>query len=542
MVERARSDAGTPLSARRGGRTRGAPRPPITGQLHRLPLDRTAGAPPLYAQIRDSVRAAVLTGALAPGMRLPPERELATSLGVNRTTTMRAYQELVDDGVVEAHSGRGTIVRQYDEQMDGDIARRSLSASWLLGLGAVGQGLGPDPGLLREMVALSQRGDVVSFAGGTPTEEMLPLADVQAAITDSFAAAGAASLGYGPVEGFASLRVVIGARMARRGAPFAEDEILILSGATQGLALAARALIEPGDEVVVESPTYVGIVQTFMAAGARLIGVPVDGGGLRLDALTAVLARRRVKLIVVQPTLHNPTGATMPLMRRERLVALARRHGVPILEDAPYAELWDDGPEPPPLAALDREGLVLHLGSFSKTLAPGLRVGWLAGPAAAVVRLTLTKQVADLNTGTLSQMAVERLLSSGAYDAHLSRVRHHYAERRAVLRAGLGSVEALDVPPDSGGGFYLWSRLRQGKGRLLAVEASKVGVSLLPGEPFYPPNVGAGDNGGDRIRLSVAGVTASRIALGLERLLPLLEKRPYAGQTDERTMGQMPLI
>jgi len=524
-----------------GERTRGSQRPPVTGHLHRLPLDRTAGAPPLYAQIRDGVRAAVLAGALAPGMRLPPERELATSLGVNRTTTMRAYHELADDGVVEARPGRGTIVRPGDDRMDGDEPRRSLSAEWLLGLGAVGQGLGPDPGLLREMMAQSQRGDVISFAGGTPTGEMLPLTDVKTAIADSLDAAGADGLGYGPVEGLASLRGAIGSRMARRGAPFAEDEILVLSGATQGLALAARALIEQGDEVVVEAPTYLGIVQTFIAAGARLIGVPVDEGGLRLDALTAVLARRSVRLIVVQPTLHNPTGATMSPARRERLVALARRYGVPILEDGPYAELWADGPEPPPLAAFDREGLVLHLGSFSKTLAPGLRVGWLAGPAAAVARLTLAKQVADLNTGTLSQLTIERLLSSGACDRHLARVRLLYAERRAALQTGLRDVAGLDLPPDSGGGFYLWCRLHRGRGRLLAAEAGKAGVALLPGEPFYPPTVGGGENGADRIRLSVAAVTQPAIALGLARLRPLIE-RSHVGQTGERPTGLLPLI
>jgi len=525
-------------------------RPPMTGQLHGIPLDRASGAPPLYAQIRDSVRSAVLTGALAPGMRLPPERELATSLGVNRTTTMRAYHELAADGVVEARPGRGTVVRSSRERTHDDTAAggtpphmgRMPSAAWLLGLRAVGQGLGPDPSLLRDIMALGTRDDVISFAGGTPTGEVIPFDAVQAALAEALTRTGADGLTYGPVEGLGSLRHTLAAHMRRRSAPVTADEIMVLSGATQGLALVAQALVEPGDEVVVEAPTYVGIVQTFGAAGARLIGVPVDAEGLRVDALAHVLARRRVRLIVVQPTVHNPTGATLSHARRERLVALARRHGVPILEDTPYAELWADGPEPPPLLALDRDGLVLHLGSFSKTIAPGLRVGWLAGPAPVIARLALAKQFSDLNTGALPQLVVERLLVSSVYDRHLTHVRAIYEERRAALCAELrGAASVLEVSPDPGGGFYLWLRLRRGRGRLLAAEARKVGVALLPGEAFYPASTIGGEDGGDRIRLSVAGVTPAAIAEGMRRLLPFLDTMadPSPGGRDE---GLRPVI
>jgi len=526
-------------------------RPPMTGQLHGLPLDRAPGAPPLYAQIRDGVRSAVLTGALAPGMRLPPERELAASLGVNRTTTMRAYHELAADGMVEARPGRGTVVCPPDPPARGGAdghtaprAERARSAAWLLGLRAVGQGLGPDPGLLRDIMALGTRDDVISFAGGMPAGEAIPFDEVRVALADALAHAGADGLTYGSVEGLGSLRRAISARMTCRGAAVAADEVMVLAGATQGLALAAHTLVEPGDEVVVEAPTYVGIVQTFGAAGARLIGVPVDEGGLRVDALAHVLARRRVRLIVAQPTLHNPTGATMPLARRERLVALARHHGVPILEDAPYAELWADGLEPPPLVALDRDGLVLHLGSFSKTIAPGLRVGWLTGPAPVITRLALAKQFSDLNTGALPQLTVERLLESGAYDHHLARVRALYATRRAAMVAGLrGAGPVLEISPDPSGGFYLWCRLGRGRGRLLAAEASKAGVALLPGDAFYPAPMVGGEDGGDRIRLSVAGVGPAAIAEGLGRLLPLLEKLPEVGRSPEgRSEGLRPVV
>lgn|GEM_PF-763 len=550
------------------GRTGRAPaqprRPPRTGQIDGLPLDRALDAPPLYAQIRDRVRSAVLTGALVPGMRLPPERELAATLGVNRTTTMRAYQELAADGVVVARPGRGTLVcapeggsgagggreRTVGGSTDGHgdaggtWPARDLSAAWLLGLHPIGQNLGPDPSLLRDALALAARDDVISFAAGALLGEALAFEAVREALTAVMDLSGAGALAYGPVEGLASLRRAIAARMARRGTHVATPEVLVLSGATQGLALAARALLEPGDEVVVEAPTYVGVLQTFGAAGLRLIGVPLDREGIRVDMLAPILARRRVRLIVVQPTLHNPTGISMSPDRRERLVSLARRHGVPILEDLTYAELWDNGAEPLSLLALDRDGLVLHLGSFAKTIAPGLRVGWVAGPAPAIARLALAKQCADLNTGALPQLAVERMLESGAYDCHLTRVRALYAARRGVLSAALrGAGAGLELPADPGGGLYLWCRVPGGRGRHLAAEAIKAGVAVLFGEAFYSAQTIGGEDGVDRIRLSVAGVGAEKIAEGVGRLLPILERQHRTRRSTEApNNGLRPVI
>lgn len=529
-------------------------RAPASGGALGLTLDRAPDAPPFYRQIHDAVRSAVMAGALGAGMRLPPERELAAALGVNRTTIMHAYQELAADGMVEARPGRGTVIctpLAHPDLVDG--AARSgtwpgaaLDSAWLLGLPALGHGnLGPDPTLLRDIAALSARDDLISFAAGAPASDLVPLDELEAALRDGLARTGAAGLGYGPIEGLEPLRCTIAARMAGRGASVAPDEIMMLSGATQGLALAARALIEPGDEVVVEAPTYVGILQTFSAAGARLIGVPVDGEGLRVDLLAPILARRRVRLIVVQATLHNPTGATLTPARRERLVALARRHGVPILDDDTYGELWHGQTDQPPLKALDRGGLVLHLGTFSKTVAPGLRIGWLAAPAPVIARLVVAKQFLDLNTGALPQLALIELMARGHYDRHLARVRTVYAERRAAMLAGLRpAAPHLEVAPSSRGGLYLWCRLAAGcHARVLAAAAAREGVALLAGEAFYPPGMAAGEDGQDQIRLSFAGNAPATIAAGLSRLLPVLERLPemiYAA--DGHVHGLRPVV
>lgn len=518
-------------------RVRPGRRAPASGQALNLALDRAPDAPPLYRQIHAAVRGAVLAGALGEGARLPPERELAAALGVNRTTVMRAYQELAADGVVEARSGRGTIVcapRAHSDLGAGSLALPGPAhgASWLLGLPAFGHGnLGADPGLLRDVAAMGGRADLISFAAGTPAPDLIPLDGLTEALCAGLARHGAAALGHGPVEGLPALREALALHMARRGASVTPEEIVVLSGATQGLSLAARALIEPGDEVVVEAPTYVGTLQTFSAAGARLIGVPVDQEGLRVDLLAPILARRRVRLILVQSTLHNPTGATLSPPRRERLLALARRYGVPILDDDVYGELHYDEPLPQPLKAHDRDGLVLHLGSFSKTVAPGLRLGWLAAPAPVIARLVLAKQFSDLTTGALAQVAVSGFLAGGVYERHLAAVRAVYAARRAAMLAGLGpAAHHLHVASSARGGFYLWCRLAAGRqARLLAAAAGREGVALLAGEAFYPPGMPGGEDGQDHIRLSFSGNTPAAIAVGLSRLLPILERLPELG-------------
>jgi DNA-binding transcriptional MocR family regulator len=532
---------------RRGGRL-----PAATSQALDLPLDRGPGAPPLYRQIRDAVRAAVVAGVLGPGMRLPPERELALALEVDRSTITRAYQELAADGVVEGHPSRGTIVcapapadgDRYDLSRGSGGAGASLDSAWLLGLPAMGNGsLGPEPGLLRDLAALGARSDLISFAAGHPGHDLVPLAQLQEALLEGLALTGAAGLGYGPVEGLQELRVAIAARLAARGVTASPDQILVTAGAMQGLSLAARALIEPGDEVVVEAPTFVGTLQTFGAAGARLIPVPVDEEGLRVDVLERVLARRRVRLVLVQPTQHNPTGATLVPARRERLIALARRHGVPILEDDAYGELWHEEPDPRPLKALDRSGLVLYLGTFSKTVAPGLRVGWIAAPAPVIARLALAKQFADLNTGALPQLALARFLAEGHYERHLAHVRAAYAERRAAMLAGLRpAARHLQVSPSSRGGLYLWCRLAAGpRARLLAATAGRAGVAVLAGEAFYPRDA-AGEDGTDRLRISFASHPPQVIAAGLARLVPLIERLPRMAGADEHAEGLHPVV
>src|SRR5213080_1914605 len=297
----------------------------MTSQLQPMPLftasicaliqlDR-AQRTPLYQQICEKLREAIHSGLLTDGTRLPTERALAKELGVNTTTVMNAYNQLASEGLLEGHVGRGTLVKhsQFNYNDDGP--------SWLFGLHAGEREiLGSDAALLSELAGMGERRDIISFAAGTPAPDLLPAEMLSSIMTDHLLSSRQHALGYSPVEGLQSLRRNIAAYMRKRGVAVNAEHILILSGSTQGIGLVSRFLLSPGDEVVVEVPTYLGAIQTFRALGARVLGVPMDNDGMRVDLLESILARHRPRLIYTLPTFQNPTGVVMSPERRRRLL------------------------------------------------------------------------------------------------------------------------------------------------------------------------------------------------------------------------------
>src|SRR5438105_2080078 len=332
------------------------PRPLFTAPIHTLiSLERTNGVP-LYRQICQRLREAILSGELTEGTRLPTERALASELGVNRTTVMNAYNELASEGLIEGHVGRGTLVRRNSFLADGDGFDQDI-ASWLLGLAAGEREiLGPDALLLSELASMGERKEIISLAAGTPATDLLPAEMINSIFADGLLNARQSALSYSPVEGLHSLRRGIAARMRKRGVAVDAQHILILSGSTQGIGLIGRFLLNPGDEVVVEVPTYLGAIQSFRALGARVIGVPTDNDGIRVDLLESILARHRPRLIYTLPTFQNPTGIVMSPERRRRLLLLARRYQTPILEDDTYGAIYFEGKQFQPLKSLDPNG------------------------------------------------------------------------------------------------------------------------------------------------------------------------------------------
>ncbi|GAC1388222.1 MAG: PLP-dependent aminotransferase family protein [Ktedonobacteraceae bacterium] len=520
------------------------PLPLFTASICELiQLDRAQHIP-LYQQIAQKLREAILSGQLAEGTRLPTERALARSLGVNRTTVMNAYNQLASEGLLEGHVGRGTLVRRsqfnyIDDRFDAD------GPSWLIGLpSGEREILGSDASLLSELAGMSERRDIISLAVGTPAPSLLPAEMLSAIYTDALLQSRQSALGYCPVEGLYSLRQSIAAEMRKQGVAVDTQNILILSGSTQGIGLVGRFLLHPGDEVVVEVPTYLGAIQTFRVLGARVLGVPTDKDGMRVDILESILARHRPRLIYTLPTFQNPTGIVMSPERRRRLLLLARRYQTPILEDDPYGAVYFDNTKPPqPLKALDTYQQVLYLSTFSKILAPGLRVAWLAAPELIIERLSLHKQVFDLNTNGLGQWTVAEILQRNLLNDHLALLRQHYQQKRNVMLQAIKTYWPADVRVNiPQGGFHVWCRLPVDmRARTLLREAANRGVAFVIGEPFHTD--GGGQN---QFRLSFAYPDEADIEEGVRRIgdafNSLRTVRQQRGELKSAQVEHIPLV
>lgn len=475
-----------------------------------LRIDRQSDVP-IFRQITRQIRERILSGELPAGYLLPPERRLASTLGVNRTTVLNAYRELKADGLVGGHVGRGTSV------LPGRYCEPPLASaepfSWRRA-GRSGLPRTEDP-LVRDLLALTEQSDIISLCAGLPSPDHLPI-DLLRQIQDQvLAEAGRAVLLHSPTEGVTALREAACGYLAARGIRCEVPEVLITSGSQQGLDLVVRTFLDPGDLVVVEEPSYFGALQVFRNAQIRLLGVPVDSEGMRTDLLEPLLERWRPRLIYTLPTFQNPSGALLNAERRRRLLELAARYQVPVLEDDPYFDLRYEGRPVPPLKAMDPGGYVLYLSSFSKVLFPGLRLGLLAGPREAVRKLALAKQIVDLHSNTLGQWLLAAFLNEGHYEPHLRRVKAAYLERRDALSQALAPLAAQGVRwsvPQ--GGFYLWCRLPEevAEGRLLA-EGARERVAFLPGAPCF-----AGEPPAPHIRLNFSYSSPGQLALGAEGL------------------------
>jgi DNA-binding transcriptional MocR family regulator len=460
-------------------------------------LDRAQGTS-LYDQVVNAFEAAIASGEFTPGDRLPSERELARTLGVSRTTTVNAYRELEARGIVRRHVGRGTVVCANQERGDAPFAWR--------GKVALGAERTSDVDL-RSLVADTTPG-TISFAPGIPAPDCFPM-DTFRRLMDSVLSRGVeGSLVNGPTEGQPALRRALAARYG-----VAAQRVLVLAGSQQGLDLIARCLLDPGDVVVLDRPTYLGAIQIFKAAGARLVGWDAAEGDL--DDLEDVILRYRPKFLYTNATFQNPTGRTIPLGERRDLLQLAARYRLPVVEDEPYGDLYFERTPPPPLIALDDHDLVLHLGTFSKTLALGLRIGWLVASETIVDQLALIKGRSDLFTPGPTQLVLGEMLTSRFFDTHLRTVRREHARRHNAM------VDALKRHMPAGavswrpaeGGLFLWCRTRRVDARVLLQHALAAGVSFVPGDSFYPDNAGRHE-----LRLCFTAVPVDGIDEGVHRL------------------------
>ncbi|MFG2493565.1 PLP-dependent aminotransferase family protein [Streptomyces caniferus] len=374
---------------------------------------------------------------------------------------------------------------------------------------------------VRDILALTARPEVISFAGGLPAPELFDAAGIAAAFQHVLAEEPMRALQYSTSEGDPALRAAVAARTSARGLPTDADDLLVTTGSQQGLTLLATALLEPGDVVLVEDPCYLAALQTFSFTGARVVPVPTDDEGLDPAALDEITARERPKLLYLVPTFQNPTGRTLSAERRAAVAEVAGRRGLWIAEDDPYGELRFEGEPVPWVASFPgAEDRTVLLGSFSKVMAPGLRLGWLRAPAALRRACVIAKQAADLHTSTIDQAAAARYLAVADLDAHLRRVRDAYRARRDALVDGLPTA----LPEGSrwnrpAGGMFVWATLPEGyDATALLPEVVRHDVAYVPGAPFFagPPDATA-------VRLSFVTHAPEEIREGLGRLRKALE-------------------
>lgn len=381
-------------------------------------------------------------------------------------------------------------------------------------LAARARAIGGSP--VRDILAVTARPEVINFAGGLPAPDLFDATGIAAAYQAVLTETPARALQYATTEGEPVLRAALAARTSVRGLPTDADDLLVTTGSQQALSLLATALLEPGDVVLVESPCYLAALQVFAFAGARIVAVPGDSDGLDPQALDELVVRERPKLLYTVPTFQNPTGRTLPADRRAAVAAVAARRGLWIVEDDPYGELRFEGERLPWIAA--QEGAAdrtVLLGSFSKVMAPGLRLGWLRAPAELLRACVVAKQAADLHTPTVSQLAAARYLADNDLDAHVARVAAAYRERRDAMLGGL----ANSLPEGSSwerpeGGMFLWARLPESYDTTeLLSRVVRQDVAYVPGAPFY-----AGEPDRSTMRLCFVTQAPEEIREGLRRL------------------------
>ncbi|MEN8182063.1 MAG: PLP-dependent aminotransferase family protein [Myxococcota bacterium] len=470
----------------------------------------------MYRQIAAQIRARIEAGELDAGDRLPAIRDLARTLGVNRDTVALAYDALATEGSLESTVGRGTFVRE-PTRPGPPLEPPELRLSPLV------------DGLLEFERARPHYGgaaDAIGFHSLVPEPSLYPVAAFRRSVNRVLAEGGGELLLYGDRQGHPGLREVLAERFAQQGMRVTAQDLTLCQGASQGIALALRLFTRPGDAVAVEEPTYTNVLAALRSLGLVPVPVPMEERGPDLEILERVLARPEVKLLYTIPTFHNPLGTTTPRAHRRELLAVAARAGTPVVEDAYEMDLRFEGAEVAPLAALDGQGLVVHLYSLSKSLFPGARVGAITARGRAVEGLRALRQATDLGGSPLLQAAVAELVASGGYDRHLLQLRRTLKRRIRTLLEALESEmpgEVRFTRPQ--GGYQVWVELPGSVDtRELLADAMRAGVLFAPGAAFA--HDGRRSSG---LRLTVAQTDEETIRRGVGILAKVVQTSLRSG-------------
>ncbi|HMF79031.1 MAG TPA: PLP-dependent aminotransferase family protein [Bryobacteraceae bacterium] len=481
--------------------------------MSQIDLDPNSDVP-LYKQLAESVRTLVDRGAIERGERLPATRELAGLLGLNRTTVSAAYAMLEQSGLLEGHVGRGSFIAKSDRPLAlTSLAARSIDWEHLL------------PPL--ESLSVPARKISISFASSCPAGEAFPLAEFRRLSKEVIDSPEAAQiLQLGSPHGYPPLRRYLLENALAAGMVLPGDDLIVTNGCQQALDLIARLFFNGnGRGVVIEDPVYRGVVRVFARAGATVLSVPLDESGIDLNALQELIHQHRPRLLVVTPSFQNPTGATLPLERRKRLVDLAQRHGLVLVENDICSELRYEGKSLPTLKQLDESGSTILLRSYSKISFPGLRVGWAIAPRPVIARMAEAKQTSDLHSDQLSQAVLLRFAESGELARHLDLTRRVGAERlSSILRCCARYLPAGSRFTRPEGGMSLWVDLPAPfTAETLLSRVEQRGVDFLPGNFFSVQR-----SHPRALRLSFGGLSPDQISRGMQILGEAAASEPAA--------------
>jgi DNA-binding transcriptional MocR family regulator len=479
----------------------------------------------LTQQIVSAIQGAIESGELSPGEKLPPTRDLAETADINHLTAVRAYRRLREMGLVSSQVGRGTFVRDTAPAVLPGAEGDSDGTDWQrYVLPAVPESHGDR--VMAEMYRHSQARGLIPLSVGYPSSALFPYEAIRGALARSLDDHDSRALQYTDIAGLPDLVEQLAALSAERGSPEDPEDIVVTTGARQGLTLAARAILRPGDAVACESPTFMGVIESVRSIGTRVIPVPMDDQGLDVEALESLLGREQIRFVAVQPRCHNPTGIDLAPSRRARLLELAKRHGFFIVEDGIYGDLRFEGDDPGSLRS-ESHGHVIYVDSVSKIVGGGLRVGWIAASGPVRDRILYEKRADDMHSATLTQLAIAGFLAAGEYPAHLERARAFYLERRDALTEAVGKhlkgLASVATEEPNGGHLWLTLDLPLDESELMT-EAVRNGVTFVPGAAMMPEASHL-----THMRLSYGFLEPDQLAEGTRRLgraIRSLTKRP----------------
>ncbi|MBL5768762.1 MocR-like pyridoxine biosynthesis transcription factor PdxR [Heyndrickxia sporothermodurans] len=466
---------------------------------------------PLHLQIYNYLKMKILNGEWTIGMKIPSQRILAKQFEVNRSTIVTVLEELAADGLIESKVGSGTRVVNNTWS----LLASTPPPDWI---SYVRSGIHePNINIIQKINEAEANPNIIRLGTGELSPELLPNKQMAKLLQTDME--NNLSLGYEEPKGNIDLRKTISHYLKKKGIEASPASILIVSGGLQALQLISIGLLKRESVIFHETPSYLNSVHVFQSAGMKLFGIALDKDGIEHESIGSLKRQHNAALLYTIPSFHNPTGILMSDRRRNQLLEVCKKEALPIIEDDVYGELWFDNPPPKPLKANDKQGNVLYIGSVSKSLSPGLRIGWIVGPEPVINRLADIKMQTDYGSSSISQFVVNKWIKSGLYEDYLTQVRVELKNRRDftinILNTNFSDIATWRIPS---GGFYIWLELQTGiSTRKLFEAALQEGILLNPGSVYDKSDQ-------DHLRLSYSYATLEELEKGLKRLSKLIKQ------------------